>query len=406
MNYVLKVYKNPTGGNPESGTLAATKSGTTTYSGMYQIKLDEGVSLDYGDKYAIVIELNKAGDNVYFQVESATGNASFNINSGESFIYDDNTWYDWKDYYERESDDGNIRIKAYTDNGHDVSPITLTAKTLSIGGDISLNYYVNIPSEIRNASGSYAMMNGNKKMLSSLTQDSTFYSFKASPKNINSTASLYFCDASGNKYNLVNSNGNAISGNVYSSSIVKTAQEIIGSSSTSDNLKNLAGAMLNYGGYTRSYLGTDDGAIPVDSGKISGITTSTLSPYVKSASGTLPNGIVYAGSSLLLETNTTVRHYFSGDVSGCTFELDGKALAPKTKDGVSYVEITGIPGYSLGTPQTLKVTGNGKTFELRYSALSYAQSALNKSKSDKLKNLSKALYNYNSAIKTYFDEKL
>ena len=55
LSYTVEVYKNPTTGNPSSGTLMATETGTLTYSGYYTIPLTTPVALAAGDTFSIVV---------------------------------------------------------------------------------------------------------------------------------------------------------------------------------------------------------------------------------------------------------------------------------------------------------------------------------------------------------------
>ena len=55
LSYTVEIYKNPAEGNPSSGTLAASKSGTVAMAGYYTIPLDTPVPLAAGESFSIVI---------------------------------------------------------------------------------------------------------------------------------------------------------------------------------------------------------------------------------------------------------------------------------------------------------------------------------------------------------------
>ena len=123
------------------------------------------------------------------------------------------------------------------------------------------------------------------------------------------------------------------------------------------------------------------------------ITADTLSGYVMTKSGTLPDGITYYGSSLLLESETTVRHYFK--VAEGT-DLTGYDLIEK--DGYYYTEDRNIPAGSLGVTRTGTVGGCG----IAYSPMCYARAVLGSdSANQNLKTLMKALYLYDAAAQAY-----
>ena len=113
----------------------------------------------------------------------------------------------------------------------------------------------------------------------------------------------------------------------------------------------LAQAMLQYGEYAKAYF---DGDALAETAEMQNITADTLSGYVMTKSGTLPDGITYYGSSLLLESETTVRHYFK--VAEGT-DLTGYNLIEK--DGYYYTEDRNIPAGSLAShePERSAVAG-------------------------------------------------
>ncbi len=117
-DYTIKIYtrlSDPT--DPQSGTLVDTITGTTSYKGMYTIKLDKTVYVSKNDKYSVVIELTKHdGSRGAFRCETS-GNISgirFTASAAEntSFVLSKGSWVDVVNV----NGIGNVRIKAYTDN--------------------------------------------------------------------------------------------------------------------------------------------------------------------------------------------------------------------------------------------------------------------------------------------------
>ena len=129
--------------------------------------------------------------------------------------------------------------------------------------------------------------------------------------------------------------------------------------------------------------------------------------------GSEPDGLIHRGATLVLESETTLRHYFMLEdgrrITDYTFfvDLDGdRALDPAEKlsalkkvnsDGsvVYYADIEGISPNELDTAFTIGVLGGGKEYFCTYGALNYAKSKA--SAENKLSSLVKALYNYNAA---------
>ena len=123
MSYTVEIYKNPTTGNPSSGTLMTSQTGTLTFSGYYTIPLDTPVALAAGDTFSVVItqSVPVADDNGYYihTPYDSTFNDT-NVVSWANWTHVDhgNTSYykepngSWTDC----PDKGDYRIKAYTDD--------------------------------------------------------------------------------------------------------------------------------------------------------------------------------------------------------------------------------------------------------------------------------------------------
>ena len=122
VSYTIKIYTGLTStGNPESGTLRTTQTGTFVYGGVHTVSLDNPVYLTKDTTYSIVVTLSGAtkgidaevGGTVYSDKNSYV-NIYTGIDSGESFVYENGSWVDMVKY--STSRYGNIRIKAYTKN--------------------------------------------------------------------------------------------------------------------------------------------------------------------------------------------------------------------------------------------------------------------------------------------------
>ena len=144
LNYTVSVYTNLSDdANPESGTLAAQKSGVTTYDGMYTVVLDSSVNINEGKKFSVVVEVNSnSGKTSYLAYERSmqSGEAGYwctaSIKANQSFI--NSPYNGWNDFSNK-SYDGNFIIKAFTDNETtttvDVEKVSLnkSATTLTEG---------------------------------------------------------------------------------------------------------------------------------------------------------------------------------------------------------------------------------------------------------------------------------
>ncbi|MBE6650348.1 MAG: leucine-rich repeat domain-containing protein [Ruminococcaceae bacterium] len=166
----------------------------------------------------------------------------------------------------------------------------------------------------------------------------------------------------------------------------------------------LINEMYNYGEYSRSYF---EKAEITPNPDLSNVEVTISNSYTPIKKGNV-SGITLNSSSLLLESNTTVRHYFKladgASISDYTFTVNGARVTPVEKDGLYYIEVNNIIARSLGKLDKTVVSSATESMTITYSPLSYVKLALeNRAESDPaLANLVKALYKYYVAASDYF----
>jgi C1A family cysteine protease len=124
VNYSVQIYKNPTTGDPESGTALlvnpvngdpAPVTGSTTYTGYYTIPLSEDILLTSGDTVAAVITLTSTGGDVYYYVDFSYTNSNwiqFVCSGASGQTYEKFNGGAWVDTYSSSS--YTPRLKAFT----------------------------------------------------------------------------------------------------------------------------------------------------------------------------------------------------------------------------------------------------------------------------------------------------
>ena len=285
--------------------------------------------------------------------------------------------------------------------------------SLTLGGTIGVNTYLKIPECLKEDAEAYVQVNDREyfiKDMEPMTVDGEeLYRFSAevSAKNMYDDVFFKVYDGYGNECLLLNSEGDPIENNRYVFS-VKQYADIILKESTDAAMKELVTAMINYGDYAAAYFGLPQTeASPAEmTAKMKAVTDKTLTAYGKRFEGE-PEGLQYYGSSLLLRSGTTVRHYFvtkSGyDIEDFTFTLGGEKITPTYKDGKYYIDITDISANNLDETYTVTIVDPaGMQYDLSYGALSYAYNVLHIQAGNSLVNLMKALYLYNRAADAYF----
>ncbi|MDE7364202.1 MAG: hypothetical protein K2N27_04850 [Ruminococcus sp.] len=263
----------------------------------------------------------------------------------------------------------------------------LAGHSISLDGNIGVNFYMELDKSVVKDENAYMQFTlpNNKESIVYIKDTKTdtidgkeyrIFSCNVAPKEITDIITAQIITSDGRK------------GKVYEYSVKEYADYISDHSGDYDKKTiSLVNIMKDYGEYAKSYFSNSETT------DISEVTANNLTGFEKQTNGNLPKGIDYYGSSLLLESNTTVRHYFKiaegTDISKYNF---------KTKGGYYYTDITGIPAGMLGTPQEKKIGD----WSISYSPMSYVYSVLKSdSENQNLVNLCKALYLYQQAAEAY-----
>ena len=140
---------------------------------------------------------------------------------------------------------------------------------------------------------------------------------------------------------------------------------------------------------------------------LSTVSAADLADYAAKVTEGAGTGATFKGSTLVLESETTLRFYFTvdeGEIGDYTVKVNGKAVTPVEKDGMWCAEVKNISAKNLDKTQTFLLSGpNGTIVTVKASALSYACSVLNNAESpESLVNVVKGLYLYNKAADAYF----
>ncbi len=155
--------------------------------------------------------------------------------------------------------------------------------------------------------------------------------------------------------------------------------------------------MLNYGAAAQAYFGYESDGMANE-----GITGAGQEAVPERApemtlSGKAGN-VRFYGASLVYESRIAVRFYFTGDVSGCSFTVDGQTCTPAEKNGLYYIEVSDILPQNLDKQIPVTVTSGGETLTVSYSPLNYMV-RMNARGNETLQSLMRALYNYHLAAK-------
>ena len=165
--------------------------------------------------------------------------------------------------------------------------------------------------------------------------------------------------------------------------------------SAEDRAYDVVSKMLDYCEAARVYF-AGESASPNESD-----ITFALSKYKPEHTGA-DEELKVIGFSLVLESSTAIKVYFSGNITSKTFTVNGNVASPELIEGsVSeyYIEVKNVAAKDLDNIYVFVIGGH----ELKIGALSYAY-VVNAEEyaGAAYKNVIKALYAYNVAANNYF----
>ncbi len=315
-------------------------------------------------------------------------------------------------------------------DGTDASGTSLVGYSVSAKNGILMNFYLELPEAVRNDPGAYMLITAEdgtetKVMVSEVTDEPHTVNEKQCYRFSYGVAAKQMTDQIIVQMFVTGKDGRMISGapaaytvQEYAKTVLEDTAGIYGSES-----KAVILAMLNYGAAAQKEFGykTDDLANAIltaeQQAQADQVTAEEFAPYGSAVVGRL-EGVSYIGSSLLLESETAIRHYFKLEDAAAAEQYqfmvsvgEGQqaALKPVLSDKLpnganAYVEITGISAKDLGVFSDVKVMAKAdpqKDIRIHYCALSYAKTVLEQSDSQTLQNLAKQLYWYDQKAYAY-----
>ena len=283
--------------------------------------------------------------------------------------------------------------------------VHLAGNSVSLDGDISVNFYMELSEEvvssqndpymlftIPDTSPEYQTQEVHVKDIIPLASNGkTYYVFKCrvAAKDMVSQITAKLVDGTER-------------GEAYTYSVKDYADYLFahaGERADWEKAVPLVKAMLNYGANAQIYFNKNtenlaNADLPDEDKALGDVTINIADPVVSS----LPEGIVFAGTTLSLKSETTLSLFFkSGDP--LSFSCDGYKVETVESGGYQIARIRGIKAAHIGDIITLNVNGAA----VAYSPLNYCKAALSDdTANEKLINTVKALYLYYKATEEYF----
>ncbi len=281
----------------------------------------------------------------------------------------------------------------------EISYVALSGTSITIGGNIGVNFYLNLADEVlsdENAKVVFTLPNGGNKSVavSDVAPDADghyVFTCEVAAKEMASlvTAQVVTSDDKSEifEYSVMD----------YADYILKEAEA--GNTNYTDAAP-LVKAMLNYGAAAQKYFGYNEdnlaNSILNDEDKVlaEDIDLSEYKPVIEGKS----NNVYYYGSTLSLNSETTIKHYFTiiDEENIPDFYVNNELVEPVKKGELYEVRVEDISAQSLD--EEFVVTADG--LAINYNALSYGYYAMRGS-DESLKNVIKALYAYNVSADDY-----
>ena len=280
--------------------------------------------------------------------------------------------------------------------------VRLAGHSISLDGDIGVNFYMELSDEIAGSSTAY--MHFTIPIGSGTTkQDMPVRNAKV-VKDGGKTYHVFKCNVAAKEMTsqiqaqIIDGNRKGIT---YNYSVKEYADYLIGHQDEREDLKKavpLVKAMLNYGAYSQIYFDknlTDlANADLTDEEKRLGDVSFTVSDPIVNLSG----GVQFEGETLSLKSVTTLSLYFTAN-SKPAFSCDGYTVETVENGKYWVARIRGIEAKHIGDTFALNVNGGTVTC----SPLNYIYNVLEGGTEDEnLKNAAKALYWYWKAANAYF----
>lgn len=275
---------------------------------------------------------------------------------------------------------------------------SITGATITLGGEIGVNFYVQLPEAATTQTVTFAVGGNVVKTveLASVTNESNRYklTYKVAPKDFRTEITLTVNGETAKTY----------SADAYLNTVINDTTNAFNAKD-----KAIAQATFDYCSIASKYF--DGVATEVTVTALTESELGALEAYKHVANlENLPEGIEVLGPRLVLKSETAIRIYFSAeiDLSAASVTVNGKAaeFIERVASGITvyYVEVAEIAAKDLDETATITVSAGGATLaEISYSALSYVRSALLDTTTDTaLAEMVTALYRYNQAANAYF----
>ena len=294
----------------------------------------------------------------------------------------------------------------------DPNAAVVAGKSLTLKGKIALNFYLELPEIVTEDENAYVTINDEKFLVSAANtieqNGKTLYSFSTYVKMAQLTEErvLRLYNGENELVTLLDVAANDITetGCVYKA---QDYIEYVRENMEDEALRAVVNTLSDVGSLSQLQFNYNPDTRVEVQGDLSAVTADSVSQYAMTLNAKTGVGITYYGSSLLLNEDSTIRHYFtvqSGSISQFTFKVDGKKVNPVKKGSYYYIAIPNVAAKDLDKNFHVEVSSktSGVVISMDYCALSYVYKQLATGETGTLMDLLKALVLYNQAANAFF----
>lgn len=266
----------------------------------------------------------------------------------------------------------------------------------SLGGNIAMNFYVELSHDLFSDPGAYIQFAYDYWMIQvplnkgTLSRENTYrFSCPLTSKNMTDEITAQIYSSSGTVLA-----SKSMSVDTYCNWVIENTKDT--------KTVNLMKAMLNYGASAQRLFNyrTEDLANAALAEEDKVLTAVDASAYAHSRTGE-EDGIKPVSYTLLLDSETTVRCYFelTGDkpIEAFTFTVDGEKVTPRYRNGRYYIQKQNIAAHRLDDTHVF-TCGD---ITITYGGLSYVNQVMSNYTEGTTFDMASALYAYSKAAEAY-----
>ena len=281
--------------------------------------------------------------------------------------------------------------------------------SLTLGGEIGLNYYIEVDPVLVNKHNLTATLSGPNETISvdlskAEKTDKGYYklTYPLYAAQTNESVCLTVIDSTISEIiTLYNSKDEEYTYDSAEYEVNDYVNAVKSDAGADKKLKDLVSSVEVYGAMANELFGGEKASDELVS-KLPDIKAEDLSGHKLSKTGNMPDGITLVGGSLMLTSKTSFRVYVkrNGSVTVPKVVINNETADAVLKGGdYYYYEVKDISAQELSKTQTL-VIGN---CTLKFDALTYVHSVLSDpDESQDLINTAKAIYAYSQSADAYF----